>query len=105
MVFFSESPPSLLEFSRHFFQWVLLQVFNTENIIILELVMGKVIPTLANTTFITRTFGFALIPPPPFWKISITKPLFFFEGFPKGRNDFTHHQLKVYDVFSVKNLQ
>ena len=28
-------PPSLLEFSRHFFQWVLLQVFNSENIIIL----------------------------------------------------------------------
>ena len=28
-------PPSLLEFLRHFFQWVLLQVFNTENIIIL----------------------------------------------------------------------
>ena len=23
----------------------------------------------------------------------------------KGRNDFTHHQLKDYDVFSVKNLQ
>ena len=42
----SDPPPSLLEFSRHFFQRVLLQVFNTENIIILELVMGKVIPTL-----------------------------------------------------------
>ena len=31
----SDPPPSLLEFSRHFFQWVLFQVFNTENIIIL----------------------------------------------------------------------
>ena len=23
----------------------------------------------------------------------------------KGRNDFTHHQLKDYDVFSVKKLE
>ena len=36
------TPPSLLKFTRHFFQWVILHVFNTENIIILELVMGKV---------------------------------------------------------------
>ena len=46
--------PSLLEFARHFFQWVLLQVFNPENIIILSLVMGIVIPTLTNTTYITK---------------------------------------------------
>ena len=75
-------PPPLLEFSRHFFQWCLLQVFNAKIIMILELVMGKVISTLTTTTSITRTlpqncpktasklpqnclktFGFLLTPP------------------------------------------
>ena len=39
------------------FLWVLLQVFNTENIIILDSVVGKVILTLTNTTYITRIFA------------------------------------------------
>merc|ERR1719509_622759 len=77
------TPPLLLEFSRHFFQWCLLQVCNAKIIMILELVMGKVISTLTTTTSITRTlpqncpktasklpqnclktFGFLLTPPP-----------------------------------------
>ena len=51
----SDPPPPLLEFSRHFFQWCLLQVFNAKIIMILELVMGKVISTLSTTSSITRT--------------------------------------------------
>ena len=93
MVFFQKplTPPSLLEFSRHFFQRVLLQVFNTENIIIPEFVMGKVVQTLTN---ITRSFSsklpqnylktasklFDLL---PFGKSSYLSHIFSAESFPK----------------------
>ena len=38
-------PPHFWNFRSTFFKWVLLQVFNTENILILELVMDPAHPT------------------------------------------------------------
>ena len=39
----------------HFFLWVLLQVFNTKNIITLRLVMGKVISTPTFTSSVSTS--------------------------------------------------